>query len=368
MKQKRIGYMIPTLNRAGTEVKCLTLCEGISNTREWESVVFYRDYGKGEVERWALNLSPDGLRPLSPRLKKIRSNLQILRCSDVDTLFVNFFGSHALRIALSAKLAGVKTVICCVGSVYDDKNISWFEKTNLRLHLITARLASVRYVAASHSINDSFKAHRVRLSPVSVIHNGCDVDKINFIAKETRKLRKCSRVFRYIMVARVEKSKDFESLIVAFAKVKKMVADVSVELHIVGDGPEKEYLRGQCWRFGVSEEVIFSGFHENIPEALGKADCFVFSAKPIEGFGIVLIEALAAEIPIIASDVPACREVLRDGAFGTFFEAGNSDDLAHKMVLATAIAKKKKSGVPELSEIRELYGIEKMVQQYIKFF
>jgi glycosyltransferase involved in cell wall biosynthesis len=73
----------------------------------------------------------------------------------------------------------------------------------------------------------------------------------------------------------------------------------------------------------------------DIPELLRLWDAFVFSVTPYEGLGVALIEALAAGLPVIASDVGACREVLtcpKYGALGTLFPAGNSEALADAVV------------------------------------
>ena len=58
----------------------------------------------------------------------------------------------------------------------------------------------------------------------------------------------------------------------------------------------------------------------NIPKLLGEAEIFAFSTTESEGFGIVLIEAMAANLPIIASDVSACREILLEGKAGLLVE------------------------------------------------
>ena len=54
----------------------------------------------------------------------------------------------------------------------------------------------------------------------------------------------------------------------------------------------------------------------DVPELVGQLDLFVFATTPDEGLGIALIEAMAAGVPVVASDVGACREVLDDGALG----------------------------------------------------
>ena len=64
------------------------------------------------------------------------------------------------------------------------------------------------------------------------------------------------------------------------------------------------------------QRKYFLGIRLDITKLLAKADIFALSTTQDEGFGIVLIEAMAAGLPIIASDVPACREVLDDGNAG----------------------------------------------------
>jgi glycosyltransferase involved in cell wall biosynthesis len=73
---------------------------------------------------------------------------------------------------------------------------------------------------------------------------------------------------------------------------------------------------------------VFWGRREDIPELLGRMDVYAFSTTRDEGFGIALIEAMAAGLPVVASDVPACREVLAEGEAGRLVPAGDPDALA----------------------------------------
>ena len=78
----------------------------------------------------------------------------------------------------------------------------------------------------------------------------------------------------------------------------------------------------------VGDIVKMLGMRRDVPELLGQMDAFVFSAKPDEGLGVALIEAMAARVPIIATDVGACREVLSDGTLGTLVPAGDVSAMA----------------------------------------
>ena len=90
--------------------------------------------------------------------------------------------------------------------------------------------------------------------------------------------------------------------------------------------------------------MVFWGPRSDVPELLGQMDVFAFSTTRDEGFGIALIEAMAAGLPVVASDVPACREVLDDGAAGILVPAGDPAPLA-QAIGALLSSERAKSGL-----------------------
>ena len=122
------------------------------------------------------------------------------------------------------------------------------------------------------------------------------------------------------MVARLDEIKDQETLLKAYSKIQK-----KCNLILVGDGNKRAYLEGIASELGLNVKKIFVGSKLDIPAMLAAADIFAFSTTSLEGFGIALIEAMAARLPIIATDVPACREVLDDGKAGILIPVGRVD-------------------------------------------
>src|SRR5690606_39460471 len=116
-----------------------------------------------------------------------------------------------------------------------------------------------------------------------------------------------------IMVATLEPHKDHETLLKAW----KILEDrgISAELKLAGDGSLRNQLEELAAKLKL-RRVVFLGSRSDIPELLAQSKVFVFSTTPQEGFGTVLVEAIAAGCIIVASDVPACREVLDNGNYG----------------------------------------------------
>lgn len=100
-------------------------------------------------------------------------------------------------------------------------------------------------------------------------------------------------------------------------------------LTLVGDGPEKVSLHDTVLRLGLGERVRFVGAlsHASLPQHYRGAALLVLPSRE-EGFGLVLVEAMGCGCPVAASDLPAVRVLLEDGACGGLFRPGDSDDLA----------------------------------------
>ena len=87
-------------------------------------------------------------------------------------------------------------------------------------------------------------------------------------------------------------------------------------LVIVGEGADREALAALARELGVADHVALVGHQADVAQALGGMDLFVFATTQFEGLPNVLVEAMAARVPIVCTDVGPCREVLAGGTAG----------------------------------------------------
>ncbi|MCG8616077.1 MAG: glycosyltransferase, partial [Desulfobacterales bacterium] len=87
---------------------------------------------------------------------------------------------------------------------------------------------------------------------------------------------------------------------------------------LIGDGDQKTALKAMAADLGIADRVVFFGFRENRLDFLKGFDCFVLPSK-MEGIPRCLMEAMTAGIPVVASDIPGCTDLIVDGQTGRLF-------------------------------------------------
>lgn len=128
------------------------------------------------------------------------------------------------------------------------------------------------------------------------------------------------------MVARLEQHKDQPTLIRAMALLRDQ--GQPLQLWLIGEGSSRPDLEALIAALDLVGSVQLLGSRRDIPQLLAATDLFVFSARPDEGFGIALAEAMAAGVPIVATDVGACHEVLEGGRLGRLVPPQDPEALA----------------------------------------
>src|SRR6185503_10586266 len=122
---------------------------------------------------------------------------------------------------------------------------------------------------------------------------------------------------RFIQLGRLDSNKNQEVTIRAFAQHRK--TNLNARLAIVGDGPNMAQLVRLSRDLRLEECIRFMGIQEDIPALLKDSDALILSSR-LEGQGIVLLEAMASGIPVIATETASVREVVLDGITGIIVE------------------------------------------------
>jgi glycosyltransferase involved in cell wall biosynthesis len=125
-------------------------------------------------------------------------------------------------------------------------------------------------------------------------------------------------------IGRLHSNKGYDLLLEAAALLRDQGR--RFQLVIAGDGPEAPRLRALSQSLKLDDRVRFPGWVEP-RAALDDMDMFVSSSR-VEPFGLVIIEAMAGGVPVVATDIDGPRDILRGGALGTLAEAGDAEALA----------------------------------------
>ena len=157
--------------------------------------------------------------------------------------------------------------------------------------------------------------------PVQVIPNGVDIEF--FIPAHSKPARNES-LLRILFVGRFQQQKNLPFL---FRQVAQL-APTTFELHLVGDGPEKQRLERLARKLGIASAITWHGWlpPAALPQMYQSADCLV-NPSLYEGMSNVVLEAMACGLPVIASRVPGNAELVGEGETGFLFDLQEPDSL-----------------------------------------
>lgn len=169
-----------------------------------------------------------------------------------------------------------------------------------------------------------------------------------------------------ISVGRLEKEKNFSSLIRAFALVAEKHSDWTLEIY--GEGSQKRPLQDLIEHFGLAKNVFLKRPVYSIENELSKASFFVLTSD-FEGFGLVIIEAMACGLPVLSYDCPCGpRNIISDGTDGFLIPLGDEQQLAEKMCSMMEHPELRKEMGKAAIDKSKRYSIEHVVCLWMNLF
>lgn len=214
---------------------------------------------------------------------------------------------------------------------------------------------------ASQAIADSLIEWVPKIAPrVSVIHNAIDLERFS-AARAASKQDIIGRddVPVAIFTARLEPQKDHLMIFRALREVP------GLHLVLVGEGPLRGALEEQARTWEISDRVHFLGRRNDVPELLKMADIYVHCSHS-EGFGIAAVEAMAAGLPVVVTDVPGLAQVVGEAA--VLVPPGDDEKLALQLQSVLSDPDLRQKLALASRERATHFGIEQAVEQYLALY
>jgi len=358
----RIAHILGAMNYGGVESMALRLIRGLAEPMFSHVVIDMAAADRaGERQGEFLRLVEVRKSVYRPgrRLGFILSCAQTLRRVKPDRVLAYNFGNHWM-VAVAAWLARVPvTYVRVAGSPLRDRSTQW--KSMVLAHL--ARPFCRGEIAVSESVGAQLtQGLRLPARRVRVIPNGCEIGEIAARAAAARAGRTNSFPWKVVMVSRMDDAKDHATLLKSAAQLLR--EGCQMEVLLLGDGPSRKDHEALAIRLGIWSRVRFLGSRSDVPELLGASDVLVHCTHT-EGFPNVLIEGMAAGIPVVTTDIPVCREILADGRCGMLVPPRDSQALARVIKQVLTDSNLRSTLTAAASErVRALYDVRIAITHY----
>ncbi len=193
-----------------------------------------------------------------------------------------------------------------------------------------------RVIAISPLVAEELeKTHRVPFSKIRIIFNAIDIlaYRKNFLSHNPSEIRRRLGIgegaFVIGSVSRLVRDKGHEVLVEAVASLKKKHTDIF--LLIVGDGRERKRLEGLVRRHGLDRQSALIPSTPDTSELLSVMDVFAHPATFREGFGLAMLEAMVAKVPVVATNIWAINSIIRNHVNGFLVEPKNARELENAL-------------------------------------
>ncbi|MEZ5070238.1 MAG: glycosyltransferase family 4 protein [Bacteroidales bacterium] len=245
---------------------------------------------------------------------------------------VHAHGTRAMsNLVFPARWANIPLVYTVHGWSFHNDQSALVRKIRVASERFLTRRA-VQTICVSAS-NQEEGIRRFNLQNSRVIHNAIDLEKFDY-RRQFPDLRPSLGISQgktvVGFIARVTEQKDPFTLIRAMKRVRDETRDVV--LLMVGDGNLREKTIQLARDLGITDQVVFQGFRTDVPQVLSAIDIYCLPSL-WEGFPIGILEAMAMEIPVIASSIDANREMVEDGILGLLVNQGEEKKLAEAILL-----------------------------------
>lgn len=234
-------------------------------------------------------------------------------------------------ILLLAKIISFKRIPAVVREANNRTQSGSVSIVNKNATRLLYNFVSNKVIALSNGVKeDLVNNFNINEEKINVIHNPVEIENIKLLKDElVTDFHKEKNEKLIIAVGRLVHQKDYHTLIRAFAIITKKVKS---RLLILGKGALELELKKEVKSLGLEDKVTFLGFKKNPYKYMKKSDVFILSSK-WEGFGHVVVEAMATGTPVISTNCKSGpNEIIKDNDYGILVPVGDYELLASKAI------------------------------------
>jgi glycosyltransferase involved in cell wall biosynthesis len=368
-KKKTVLQLRSSIGFFGAENVILELAKGLQHT-DYRPIIGVFKNGSPAAEALAemaqrygiASVGFDDQRPFDHRAAGAIRNF--IKEQQIDIVHSHGYKANVYAQAVKHRVA-TRTIATCH---------PWTETTYSLRSRVYTRLDKFllprfdRVVAISDEMKKEVLQARVPRYKIAVIPNGIDLQRLK-VTEEKQKIRTelglPSEGIIIGTIGRLVQEKGQYLLVEAAARLAKNF--LNAFYLIVGDGPLRQGLQEQARKAGVENRFIFSGVSDQIPKLLGLMEVFVLPSLS-EGLPMVILEAMAARKPIIATKVGAIPQLLRDRESALLVKP-NAAELADAIAyLLNHPATAQRFGQKAFDRVRDEYSSQKMTQEYVAVY
>ncbi len=350
----RVAHVIDSLNCGGAEVMLTAMAPRFqSRGITCDVVVLLRRPSPLEG-----SLLSDGVHLRFTGVKKLYSPRQIPVLAELfreyDLVHVHLFPAQLWTVLAAKRLGSGIPLVTTEHNTWNARRRWWLRPLDRWMYPHYKRIAC---------ISDATAEHLLRWCPgigekIAVIPNGIPLE--TFERAQPALLDDMPRnVTRLVFVGRFEAQKDHVTLLKALPSVP------DAHLFLVGDGPLRSRIEQLAGSLGIRDRVTFLGWRSDVAAILKASDIYVHSTNS-DGFGIAACEAMAAGLPVLASDVPGLAELVR-GA-GILFPVGDDRALSDGITSLIKSPERRQEVGRACQERARQFSIENTVDRCIAMY
>ena len=282
---------------------------------------------------------------------------------DLELLHVHYAMPFAASAYLARQLIKPRSLGVVTTLHGTDITVVGVEPAFFRVTQFTIQ-SSDRVTAVSRFLKERTEESLGITRPIEVIYNF--VDPAVFTPRRRSPLRLAPPRTSVIMHAsNFRPVKNILAVIKIFAEVRKQLP---AKLVMVGDGPDKPGAEQLARELGIQRDVLFLGNQDCMEELLPLADVFLLPSSS-ESFGLVALEAMSAEVPVVASNLGGLPEVVEHGVTGFLHDPSSVDGFVSSILrLLKSERLRRTMGRRGRRVAREKFDVNDMVDRYIKVY